>query len=122
MPRRGRLGGQKAAPHLVTIHLSRHPKGAAASCPFLAQGECKEIPVLIRPRKASGIAEKPQWRPWCPTISENAQCPMLKVAWRGKRGGAQPFFRFSLVYSQATVAPLMLCHTLKMAPGMVAMG
>ena len=25
-------------------------------------------------------------------------------------------------YSRATIAPLMLCHTLKMAPGMVARG
>jgi len=32
------------------------------------------------------------------------------------------FYFATLAYSRATMAPLMLCHTLNTAPGMVAMG
>ena len=41
---------------------------------------------------------------------------------RGSASGPRSFVHEFLEYSRATSAPLMLCHTLKMAPGMVANG
>ncbi len=41
-PTKGRMRGRKAAPHLVTFHLSLRPKGATASCRAQADGEREE--------------------------------------------------------------------------------
>ncbi len=58
------------------------------------------------------------------TEVNNRLCGILRVDDHGVLVNDTPCYSFLafLAYSLATSAPLMLCHTLKTAPGMMAMG